>query len=241
MRDSSSAHRPGCNQPPSVPYLVHGPRWSTRHRNPGVTRVSRGTSFAHVAGAIQGKQSRLENSDKDALVAEAARPADRSWSPDGRATERRRSSTPGHRAVLMSDKSRRIERQFVPAATIRVQSSVGASRCGGTGWGRRPFGGGSRRWMRNASRLLAFPQGPSRSHVRYGFCRRRARMTLLIAASATVVAVLGIILFAVHTTRPRSLRFSASVTRWLTLTLEIDSPQRPTPGGTPKHRRVRGK
>ena len=170
-----------------------------------------------------------------------ARSADRSWSPDGRATERRRSSTPGHRAVLMSDKSRRIERQFVPAATIRVQSSVGASRCGGTGRGRRPFGGGSRRWMRNASRLLAFPQGPSRSHVRYGFCRRRPRMTLLIAASATVVAVLGIILFAVHTTRPRSLRFSASVTRWLTLTLEIDSPQRPTPGGTPKHRRVRGK
>jgi hypothetical protein len=60
-------------------------------------------------------------------------------------------------------------------------------------------------------------------------------MALLIAGSATVVAVLGVILFAVHKTRPRSLRFTASVTRWLTLTLEVDSPQRPSPGGTTKH------
>jgi hypothetical protein len=59
-------------------------------------------------------------------------------------------------------------------------------------------------------------------------------MALLIAGSATVVAVLGVILFAVHKTRPRSLRFTASVTRWLTLTLEVDSPQRPTPDTT-KH------
>ena len=65
-------------------------------------------------------------------------------------------------------------------------------------------------------------------------------MAFLIAVSATVVAVLGIILFAVHKIRPRSLRFTASVTRWLILTLEIDSPQRPTPGGATKPGRVSG-
>jgi hypothetical protein len=64
-------------------------------------------------------------------------------------------------------------------------------------------------------------------------------MALLIAGSATVVAVLGIILFAVHKTRPRSLRFTASVTRWLTLTLEVDSPQHPGQGTT-KHGRAPG-
>jgi hypothetical protein len=63
-------------------------------------------------------------------------------------------------------------------------------------------------------------------------------MALLIAASATVVAILGIILFTVHKTRPRSFRFTASVTRWLTLSLEIDSPQRPTPRGTAKRGRT---
>ena len=75
-------------------------------------------------------------------------------------------------------------------------------------------------------------------------------MTLLTAASAsaTVVAVLGvllfavlgIILFAVHKTRPRSLRFTASLARLLTLTLEVDSPQRPTPASTTKHSRPSG-
>jgi hypothetical protein len=51
-------------------------------------------------------------------------------------------------------------------------------------------------------------------------------MALLGLALATVVATLGIILFAVHKIRPRSLRFRASVTRWLSLSLEIESPQR---------------
>jgi hypothetical protein len=50
-------------------------------------------------------------------------------------------------------------------------------------------------------------------------------MALLVVALATVVAVLGIILFAVHKIRPRSLRFKASVTRWLQLSLEIEQPQ----------------
>ncbi len=65
-------------------------------------------------------------------------------------------------------------------------------------------------------------------------------MALLILASVTVVLVLGLLLFAVHTTRPRSLRFTASLTRLLTLTLEVDSPQRPAPGGTTKHGRPPG-
>lgn len=51
-------------------------------------------------------------------------------------------------------------------------------------------------------------------------------MALLVVALATVVATLGIILFAVHKIRPRSLRFTASVTRWLQLSLEIEQPQR---------------
>jgi hypothetical protein len=51
-------------------------------------------------------------------------------------------------------------------------------------------------------------------------------MALLVVALATVVATLGIILFAVHKFRPRSLRFTASVTRWLQLSLEIEQPQR---------------
>jgi hypothetical protein len=57
-------------------------------------------------------------------------------------------------------------------------------------------------------------------------------MALVVAVFATVVAVLGIILFAVHKIRPRSLRFTASVTRWLSLSLEIESPQPSTPNGT---------
>jgi hypothetical protein len=51
-------------------------------------------------------------------------------------------------------------------------------------------------------------------------------MALLAVTLATVVATLGIILFAVHKIRPRSLRFTASVARWLQLTLEIEQPQR---------------
>jgi hypothetical protein len=65
-------------------------------------------------------------------------------------------------------------------------------------------------------------------------------MALLTLASVTLVLVLGIILFAVHKTRPRSLRFTASLTSWLTLTLEVDLPQRPTPGRTTKHSRPSG-
>ena len=51
-------------------------------------------------------------------------------------------------------------------------------------------------------------------------------MALLVVAVAAVIATLGIILFAVHKIRPRSLRFTASVTRWLQLSLEIEQPQR---------------
>jgi hypothetical protein len=53
-------------------------------------------------------------------------------------------------------------------------------------------------------------------------------MTLLVVAVATVVVTLGMILFAVHKVRPRSLRFRACLTRWLSLSLEIEAPQRPT-------------
>jgi hypothetical protein len=51
-------------------------------------------------------------------------------------------------------------------------------------------------------------------------------LALLVVAVAAVIATLGIILFAVHKIRPRSLRFTASVTRWLQLSLEIEQPQR---------------
>jgi hypothetical protein len=51
-------------------------------------------------------------------------------------------------------------------------------------------------------------------------------MALLVVAVAAVVATLGIILFAVHKIRPKSLRFTASVTRWLQVSLEIEQPQR---------------
>jgi hypothetical protein len=51
-------------------------------------------------------------------------------------------------------------------------------------------------------------------------------MALLAVTLATVVVTLGIILFAVYKIRPRSLRFTATVTRWLQLSLEIEQPQR---------------
>ena len=71
-------------------------------------------------------------------------------------------------------------------------------------------------------------------------------MAVLVVAVATVVAILGMILFAVHKFRPRSLRLKATVARWLILSLEIEHPQRsnqglggrsrheadPSPGGT---------
>jgi hypothetical protein len=50
-------------------------------------------------------------------------------------------------------------------------------------------------------------------------------MALLVVVLATVVAALGMILFAVHKIRPRALRFRASATRWLSLSLEIEAPQ----------------
>jgi hypothetical protein len=50
-------------------------------------------------------------------------------------------------------------------------------------------------------------------------------MAPLVAVLAAVVAALGMILVAVHKIRPRSFRFTASVARWLSLTLEIEAPQ----------------
>jgi len=55
-------------------------------------------------------------------------------------------------------------------------------------------------------------------------------MAMLVVAVATVVATLGMILFAVHKFRPRTLRLTASVTRWLQLSLEIEQPQRSNRG-----------
>jgi hypothetical protein len=57
-------------------------------------------------------------------------------------------------------------------------------------------------------------------------------MELLLVAVAAVVATLGIILFAVHKLRPRSFRFTATVTRWLQIQLEIEQPQRSHRGST---------
>jgi hypothetical protein len=54
----------------------------------------------------------------------------------------------------------------------------------------------------------------------------RGSMALLVVVLAAVVAALGMILFAVHKIRPRSLRFQAYITRWLSLSLEIDAPER---------------
>jgi hypothetical protein len=81
-----------------------------------------------------------------------------------------------------------------------------------------------RRWMRNRA-VYSVPEIPfQKPLIRRGFWR--LDLELLIVAVAAVVATLGIILFAVHKFRPRSLRFTASVTRWLQLTLEIEQPQR---------------
>jgi putative copper export protein len=58
--------------------------------------------------------------------------------------------------------------------------------------------------------------------------------TALLITLAAVVVALGIILFAVHKLRPKSFRLTASVSRWLQLTLEIEAPQRSnrgSPGG----------
>jgi hypothetical protein len=54
-------------------------------------------------------------------------------------------------------------------------------------------------------------------------------MGLVIVALVTVVAALGMILLAAHKIRPRSLRFEASAARWLSLSLEIEAPQRSRP------------
>ena len=54
-------------------------------------------------------------------------------------------------------------------------------------------------------------------------------MALLVVMLGAFVIVLGLILFAVHRIRPQSLRFKASVTRWLSLSLEIEAPQRRAP------------
>ena len=60
-------------------------------------------------------------------------------------------------------------------------------------------------------------------------------MALLLVAVAAVVATLGIILFAVHKTRPRLLRLTVSLTRWLQLSLEIEQPQRSNRGSADGH------
>ncbi len=63
-------------------------------------------------------------------------------------------------------------------------------------------------------------------------------MTFLIVALAAVVATLGIILFAVHRIRPRTLRFIVCFTRWFFLSLEVEEPQS---GGTKRPIRGRAK
>jgi hypothetical protein len=85
--------------------------------------------------------------------------------------------------------------------------------------------------MREASEPLfkAFVGPLPEALRRHGFWKGRS-MGLLVLVLVTVVAVLGMVLFAVHKIRPRSLRFKAHVTRWLSLSLEIDSPQRETRG-----------
>jgi hypothetical protein len=54
-------------------------------------------------------------------------------------------------------------------------------------------------------------------------------MGLVVVALATVVAALGMILFAAHKIRPRSLRLKASAARWLSLSLVIEAPERSRP------------
>src|SRR5215218_8883199 len=62
---ASQGPRRGAPPPADGAGLVHV--WSTGHRSPAVHNVSCGTSFAQVAGAIQGKQARVQNPDKDAV------------------------------------------------------------------------------------------------------------------------------------------------------------------------------
>jgi hypothetical protein len=62
-------------------------------------------------------------------------------------------------------------------------------------------------------------------------------MGLLVVALVTVVAALGMILFAVHKIRPRSLRFKATAARWLSLSLEIEAPERSRPPHGSSHSR----
>jgi hypothetical protein len=98
--------------------------------------------------------------------------------------------------------------------------------------GRRPFGGAE---SSMECGMLASPC-PKRLWVPFqkpcdGMASGGRSMGLLVVALVTVVAVLGMVLFAVHKIRPRSLRFKAHVTRWLSLSLEIDSPQREIGGG----------
>jgi hypothetical protein len=47
-----------------------------------------------------------------------------------------------------------------------------------------------------------------------------------VLLSGLAAVALGMILYAVHKIRPRRLRFTASAARWLSLTLEIEGPQR---------------
>jgi len=55
-------------------------------------------------------------------------------------------------------------------------------------------------------------------------------VTLIIVAAALLVALVAI-LVAVHRTRPESLKLSATITRWCSVTLEITLP-RPDAGRT---------
>ena len=64
-------------------------------------------------------------------------------------------------------------------------------------------------------------------------------MAFLLAILATIVIILGLILFAVHKIRPRSLRFTASVARWLSLSLEIQSPHEAPARKRPRRHRSR--
>lgn len=50
-------------------------------------------------------------------------------------------------------------------------------------------------------------------------------MELLALTLTALVAVLAITLFAVHKIRPRALRVSVNLTRWLSLSLEVESPE----------------
>jgi hypothetical protein len=51
-------------------------------------------------------------------------------------------------------------------------------------------------------------------------------MGFLVVALTAVVAVLGMVLFAVHKLRPRSFRFKAAAGRWLSVSMEIEAPER---------------